>query len=99
MYLKDILPFISQICLYGVFMNVGLMIFNLIPIPPLDGSKIIGELSGKAQGFYWRYQRYWRIVLIVCVLTGILSKPLGMLNSALLNTMWKLIKLMLGFGL
>lgn len=88
-----------QFCYYSAVVNIGLCLFNLVPIPPLDGSKIVGELSGKASEFYWKYERYWRFVLIICVITGILSKPLGILNELLINLMWKLIKIILGFGL
>ncbi len=84
---------VYQLCYYSSVVNIGLGLFNLIPIPPLDGSKIVGELSDKAQEFYWRYQKYWQIVLIICVVTGILSKPLGILNSTLLRAMWKIISL------
>lgn len=89
---------LCQLCYYSAVINIGLGLFNLIPIPPLDGSKIIGELSGRISEIYWRYRRYWRIILVVCVVTGILSKPLGILNSNFLNSMWSLVKLILGFG-
>ena len=88
-----------QLCYYSAVVNIGLGLFNLIPIPPLDGSKIVGELSSWASEQYWKYQRYWRIILIVCVLTGVLSKPLGILNNVLLNGMWRIVKLILGFGI
>lgn len=88
-----------QLCYYSAIVNIGLGLFNLIPIPPLDGSKIVEALWDKAAGFYWKYQQYWRIVLIVCVLTGILSRPLGMLNELLINLMWSLIKIILGIGI
>ncbi len=85
---------LCQLCYYSAVVNVGLGLFNLVPIPPLDGSKVIGELWDKAASFYWRYQNYWRWILLLCVITGVLSKPLGILNNALLNGMWWLIKLL-----
>jgi len=42
--------------------------------------------------FYHIYQRYWRWVLLACVVTGLLSKPLGLLNNLLLSGMWKIIR-------
>ena len=86
---------LCQLCYYSAVVNVGLGLFNLVPIPPLDGSKVLGELWDKAAGFYWKYQNYWRWILFLCVITGILSMPLGFLNNALLNSMWRLIKLLL----
>lgn len=86
---------LCQLCYYSAVVNIGLGLFNLVPVPPLDGSKVLGELSTKAQNFYLQYQNYWRWILILCVITGILSKPLGLLNSALIRGMWGLIQLIL----
>jgi Zn-dependent protease len=81
-----------QLCYYSAVVNIGLGLFNLIPIPPLDGSKIVGELSHWAAEKYYRYERYWRIILLVLVFTGILSKPLSILNETVLNLMWSVVK-------
>jgi len=86
---------LCQLCYYSTVVNIGLGLFNLVPVPPLDGSKVLGELSNKAQNFYWRYQNYWRWILILCVITGVLSKPLALLNSAIVSGMWKLIQVIL----
>ena len=90
---------LCQLCYYSAIVNVGLGLFNLIPIPPLDGSKIAGGLSQKVAYFYWKLQRYWKIILLICVVTGVLSKPLGMLNSLVSEGMWKLIAPVLRLGL
>jgi Zn-dependent protease len=81
-----------QLCYYSAVVNIGLGLFNLIPIPPLDGSKIVGELSYWAAEKYYRYERYWRIILLILVFTGILSKPLSILNETVLNLMWSVVK-------
>lgn len=39
--LDPVLEFIAQVCIAGVFVNLGLAAFNLIPLPPLDGSRIL----------------------------------------------------------
>ena len=53
-------------CMYFMSVNLSLCFFNLIPIPPLDGSSILVVLlRGKALDFYYKYQRYAMIVLIV----------------------------------
>ena len=87
---------LCQLCYYSAVVNVGLGLFNLVPIPPLDGSKVLGELWDKANNFYWRYQNYWRWILLLCVITGVLSKPLGILNGMLIRGMWRIVKLILG---
>lgn len=40
-YTRSVPGILSLICVYGVTLNVGLMIFNLIPVPPLDGSHVL----------------------------------------------------------
>ena len=84
-----------QLCYYSAVVNISLGLFNLVPIPPLDGSNILGTLFPKVGMFYRKYQHYWRWVLLFCVLTGLLSNPLGMLNGLLLNGMQRLIGLIL----
>lgn len=86
---------LCQLCYYSAVINIGLGLFNLVPIPPLDGSKVVGALSPKAAAFYRKYQQHWRWVLLICVVTGLLSKPLGLLNNMLLNGMWKVVSLIL----
>lgn len=82
---------LCQLCYYSAVLNIGLGLFNLVPIPPLDGSNVLGMLCPKIGMFYHKNQRYWRWVLLACVVTGLLSKPLGLLNDLLLRGMWKII--------
>jgi len=88
---------LSQLCYYSAVVNVGLGLFNLIPIPPLDGSKIVGMLFSWVAAQYAKLQRYWRVILIVLLVTGILSKPLNWLNDCLIDLMWRLVCLILRF--
>ena len=70
--------FLVGILNYAVIMNIGLMIFNLIPIPPLDGSKILMEfLPPKYKFKMYAIERYFSIILLVLVYTGILSPVLS----------------------
>ena len=86
---------LCQLCYYSAVINIGLCLFNLVPIPPLDGSKVLGNLSVWAAKQYYKLQRYWRLILIVLLVTGILSKPLGWLNEMLCNAIWKIVCLIL----
>ena len=88
-----------QLCYYSAVVNIGLGLFNLIPIPPLDGSKVLGELWDKAANFYWKYRDYWKWVLLLAVFTGVLSRPLGIVNSFVVNAMWTVVRLIFGLGL
>lgn len=62
---------LALVCRYGVFLNIGLAVFNLIPIPPLDGSKILmGLLPRQAAMAYARLEPYGFIILIVLIFTN-----------------------------
>ena len=51
----------------GIFINVLLLTFNLIPIPPLDGSRIVAFfLSGEARRAYISAERFGIIILLGC---------------------------------
>lgn len=47
--------------------NVGLMIFNLIPIPPLDGSKFLMYWFGMREETYMNFARFGWIILLVLI--------------------------------
>jgi len=67
---------------YFVSINIGLAIFNLIPIPPLDGSKVLGYFtSAKVDSWFNRNYQIIRIVFLAILVTGMLSIPLGFLSD------------------
>lgn len=84
---------------YSAVVNIGLGLFNLIPIPPLDGSNVLGEIVPKVNEFYYKIRPYRSLILIVLLVSGILSRPLGIANNAIIEAMWKLIKMILSIGI
>ena len=59
------------------YLSLALAVFNIIPIPPLDGSKVIFSLlSDKNYYRLMRYEKYGMLALILLVSTGVLGKPL-----------------------
>ena len=76
--------------MYIIQINLVLMIFNLIPCPPLDGFSIISEIFNiKHTEFYWTLYRYGNWILIALIIFGItgmiLSPCVTFLFSLLVN--------------
>ena len=77
---------VFQLIVYGVLeilwamltINVSLAVFNLLPLPPLDGSRIVSLLL-PAKWYYQllRYERYIFMVMALVLFTGVFSKPLS----------------------
>ena len=67
-------------CANMALLSVGLGLFNLIPISPLDGSKVLFSLlPNRAYYAILRYERYVMIVLVVLTLLGVFQRPLSFL--------------------
>ena len=64
--------FAARFLQYLVMMDVGLAVFNLIPIPPLDGSKVLFSLlPDRAYNAMLRYELYGMLLLWAVVLLGV----------------------------
>lgn len=75
---SQIAEFFYMVLLYAQVMNVGLMVFNLIPIPPLDGSKVLMEfLPYRMRYQMYSLERYSGIILLVLVWTRMLTPVLN----------------------
>lgn len=58
----------------GIQVNLLLMIFNLLPLPPLDGSRMVARfLKGEAASFWQRIEPYGFYILLALSFSGILS--------------------------
>ncbi len=88
--------FVTQF-IYTVFMqlavvNISFAVFNLIPFPPLDGSKILGAfLSYENYGRLLQYERFGFPVLILLSLTGFLGSFLSLFINPLFSLWLKML--------
>ena len=77
-----------------VILSIGLGLFNLLPIPPLDGSKVLFALL--PDRLYWqlmRYERYGMLVLLLLVCFDVGSDFLSQGILGIFNALWNLIVL------
>lgn len=75
--------YIIHVIYYFVEINIGLAIFNLIPIPPLDGSKIVSYFTtAKFDRFIMQYQQIIYILFIFLLFSPILRTPLMFIRGA-----------------
>ncbi len=83
---STVLWWLIQFTEYTAIISAGLAVFNIIPIPPLDGAKVIGIFL--PDELYWklmRYERYCMLLLMVILFTGVLNTPLVFLRNGLLD--------------
>jgi len=67
----------------GVLINLVLMAFNLLPIPPLDGSHVVETLLPASVARHWaQIRRGGFLILIVCIATGVVDRVLNVVAIA-----------------
>ncbi len=88
-----------RIATFLLLINLFLAIFNLIPIPPLDGSGILeGLLRGQARVWYERIKPYGFFILLFVMYTRIFDRIADLLFRLLFTVFPKLVYLMLKGG-
>ncbi len=75
-----------ELAYYMIMINLGLGLFNLIPIPPLDGSKVLTAILPERTYFkLMNYERYGFIILIILINTPIFNSLLNVCQSAVIS--------------
>ena len=69
---------ISNFFLHFLWYNALLGVFNLVPLPPLDGSKVLASLlPPKAEYNFYRYEKYFYWILFLGVVSGVIPRVIG----------------------
>lgn len=85
-----LVPFV-RLFAYTALVNLNLAVFNLIPLPPLDGSRIVGAfLSSRALYTYYRYQNLFVMVMFLLLLSGAMTGPLSTAQNFFANLIFNL---------
>lgn len=84
-----VLSILAVMLYFGISLNLNLMIFNLIPLPPLDGSRIAYVfLPTKTYFKIMQYEKYIMIAFILLIATGIVSLPLGFITGGISDLLY-----------
>lgn len=75
-------------------LNVGLAVFNLIPVPPLDGSRIFNVIIPSKYYFkIMQYERYIVLAIFALLFFGVLDIPLNYISNLLMKALIKIASL------
>ncbi len=97
--LQLIIFFLSEIMKYAILINLALGIFNLIPIPPMDGSKIVGGfLSDEAYNRYTAQERKGAQILMIIFAISFVFK-LNIIGAIIMPPLNFFLKLLTGITL
>ncbi|QEY24379.1 site-2 protease family protein [Neisseria animalis] len=79
---------LSQMANYGIIINVMLFVLNMLPIPPLDGSKVVDSfLPARASMQYRKIEPYGMWILLFLVMSGMLGTIMWPFAGTLLSVM------------
>lgn len=87
-WLENSISWVANLTMRFVSLNLCFMVFNFIPIPPLDGSRVLGVfLSNRAYFRLQQYERYSFILIIVLSAMGVFDRVIGTGIGFIMNLM------------
>ena len=72
---SHLLAFLAEMGKNGIIINIVLMVLNLLPIPPLDGGRVVaGVLPPKLAMPFMQLERFGMVIILILLVSGILGK-------------------------
>lgn len=83
------IPFLDEVLMAGFTVNLGMAVFNLLPIPPLDGSKVLaGLVPHDVASHIDRLERYGPVFLMLVLYSGALNGLLYLMRGTVMAAVW-----------
>lgn len=90
-YTNTIMSIIMKMIIYTITINIGLGIFNLIPLPPLDGSKVIKPfLPYNTKAWFEDNERIFYFIFVALWITGIAGTIISPMINLVFNGLFEL---------
>jgi len=68
LYIWPALSNATNVCAWGVMLNLTLAVFNMVPIPPLDGSRVVTSLLPRQLAYYYSRLEPFGIIIVIILL-------------------------------
>lgn len=84
--------YLHNILLVTMMYNIMLGVFNILPFPPLDGSKMLASLlPSKIEYYFYKYERYFYFILILFIATNWISRIISPIINFMVNLIFRIV--------